>query len=73
MRLQRKIPLHGKGGPLDTMALWADMASLNPKGFRDLSEKKSRRRSKRANPQKVGLNGRFLSHPEQLNLQLKAA
>ncbi|MCG7628953.1 hypothetical protein MHM88_14170 [Epibacterium sp. MM17-32] len=73
MQLQRKIPLHGKGGPLEAMSLWADMAALNPKGFRDLSVKKNRARGKSANPKKIGLNGRFLSRPEQLNLQLKAA
>ncbi|MDB2578944.1 hypothetical protein N9Y00_07900 [Tateyamaria sp.] len=73
MRLQRKIPLHGNPDLLEKMSLWADMASLNPQGFRELSTKKNRRRPQAANSQKVGLNGRFLSRPEQLNLQHIAA
>jgi len=72
MRLQRKVPLHGNPDPLEKMSLFADMASLNPQGFRELSTKKNRRRPKAANPKKIGLNGRFLSRPEQLNLQLAA-
>lgn len=72
MLLQRKLPLHGNPNVLEKMSLWADMASLNPKGFRDLSTKKNRRRSKSADPKKVGVNGRFLSRPEQLALDLPA-
>lgn len=73
MQLQRKIPLHGNPDPVEKMCLYGDMAALNPNGFRHFSTKKNRRRSKSANPKKVGPNGRFLSRPEQLNLQLEAA
>lgn len=40
------IPLHGKGTALDRLSLHADMAALNPKGFRTASEKKNRKRIK---------------------------
>lgn len=70
MKMQLKIPLHGKGNAVDKLGLWADMSTLNPKGFRELSDKRNRRRSKKDNPKKIGLNGRFLSRPEQLALEL---
>lgn len=41
-----KIPLHGKGDAMARLCLHADMASLNPKGFRTASEKKNRKRIK---------------------------
>ena len=44
MRPQLRIPLHGKGTAIDRLSLLADMASLNPKGFRAASEKKNRKR-----------------------------
>lgn len=72
MRVQRKIPLHGNPDPLEKLSLWADMSSLNPKGFRELSDRKNRRRRKSDNPKKLRLNGRFLSRPEQLALELSA-
>lgn len=68
MRLQRKIPLHGNQDVQEKISLWLDMASLRPQGFRTLSDKKNRSRPKNADPAKIGSNGRFLSHPEQLAL-----
>ena len=51
MRLQRKIPLHlprevTKDDAMERLLLHADMASLNPEGFRTASEKKNRKRTK---------------------------
>lgn len=69
---QLKLPLHGAKDPLSKITLWVTMASINPKGFRNLSDKKNRRRSKSANPRKIALNGRFLSRPEQYALEMKA-
>lgn len=67
-----RIPLHGKGSALDKLAHWAEMATLNPQGFRTLSEKKNRRRAKHQSAKRVGTNGRFLTHAEKLNLQIAA-
>jgi len=63
------IPLHGKGDALTKIALWAEMAAMNPSGFRELSTKKNRRRTP---TKKIGSNGRFLSRPEQLAKELPA-
>lgn len=41
-----RLPLHGKGSALDKLSLWAEMAAMNPQGFRTSSEKKNRRRQK---------------------------
>jgi hypothetical protein len=67
-----KIPLHGKGTALAKLALWADMATLNPKGFRTMSEKKNRRRAKVQSPKSISVYGRLLSHAEKLNQEIAA-
>lgn len=41
-----RIPLHGKATPIERLALYAEMATMNPKGFRTASEKKNRKRIK---------------------------
>lgn len=72
MRLQRKIPLHGKGTALDRLSLHADMAALNPKGFRTASEKKDRPRIAKKNRKRKHPRVRFLTRAEKLSMQVPA-
>ena len=71
MQLPRKfapvrIPLHDKGTPLDRISLHADMASLNPKGFRTASEKRDRHRITKHDRKRKHPRGRFKTRVEKL-------
>lgn len=72
MYAPHKIPLHGKGDALTKLAHWANMASLNPKGFRTASEKKDRHRIKTHDRKCKHPRGRFLTRVEKLANEIPA-
>lgn len=67
-----KIPLHGEGDAVDKLSHWANMAALNPKGFRTASEKKDRPRLGSPNRKRKHPRTRFLTRVEKLSLEASA-